>query len=73
MNNSVKRDQAKLEPLLVTVTEAATILSLSRSTIYQMLDKQELPSIKHGTARRIPMFALKAWIEGQLYGQQEAA
>ena len=32
-----------IEPLLVRVEEAARILSLSRSTIYQMLESGELP------------------------------
>ena len=44
-----------LEPILVRVEEAARILSLSRSTIYEMMDAGELPSVRRGTARRIPL------------------
>lgn len=51
-----------IEPLLVRVEEAARILALSRSTIYQMLDSGELPSIRRGTARRIPTAALREWV-----------
>jgi excisionase family DNA binding protein len=53
------------EPLLVRVEEAARLLSLSRSTIYEMMDRGELPSVRCGTARRIPMAALRAWVERQ--------
>src|SRR5436190_1760127 len=58
--------QAQLEPILVRVEEAARILSLSRSMIYQMLDRGELPSVRCGTARRIPLAALHAWVERQI-------
>ena len=56
----------QVEPLLVRVEEAARILSLSRSTIYEMLDRGELPSVRCGTARRIPLAALHTWVEQQL-------
>ncbi|NNJ12002.1 helix-turn-helix domain-containing protein [Chloroflexales bacterium ZM16-3] len=54
-----------VEPLLVRVEEAARILSLSRSTIYEMMDAGELPSVRRGTARRIPVDALRAWVARQ--------
>ena len=55
-----------MEPLLVRVEEAARLLSLSRSTIYEMLDRGELPSVRCGAARRIPLAALRAWVERQI-------
>jgi excisionase family DNA binding protein len=48
-----------VEPLLVRVEEAARILSLSRSTIYEMMDAGELPSVRRGSARRIPVVTPK--------------
>ncbi len=57
-----------VEPLLVRVEEAARILSLSRSTIYEMLDAGELPSVRRGAARRIPVAALRAWVAHQSTG-----
>ena len=53
----------KLEPLLVRVEEAARLLSLGRSTIYELMDSGELPSVRCGAARRIPVAALRTWIE----------
>lgn len=66
MSNVQEQGQSKrevsVEPLLVRVEEAARILSLSRSTVYQMLDAGELPSVRRGTARRIPVAALRDWV-----------
>ena len=59
------RPETAVEPLLVRVEEAARLLSLSRSTIYEMMDAGELPSVRRGSARRIPVAALRAWVAGQ--------
>lgn len=50
------------EPLLVRVEEAARMLSLSRSTIYEMMGAGDLPYVRHGMARRIPTAAIRAWV-----------
>ncbi|HEY3228825.1 MAG TPA: helix-turn-helix domain-containing protein [Roseiflexaceae bacterium] len=55
----------QIDPLLVRVEEAARLLSLSRSMIYALLNSGELPSVRCGTARRIPLAALQAWVKGQ--------
>jgi excisionase family DNA binding protein len=56
-------------PLLVRVEEAARILSLGRSTIYELLASGELPSVTIGTARRIPLTAIHNWVaERTKYG-----
>jgi excisionase family DNA binding protein len=59
------RQEQMVEPLLVRVEEAARILSLSRSTIYEMMDAGEIPSVRRGTARRIPVAALREWVARQ--------
>jgi excisionase family DNA binding protein len=51
-----------LQPLLLNIKEVAQLLSLGRSTVYELLNKGELPSIKCGTARRVPFAALMQWI-----------
>jgi excisionase family DNA binding protein len=38
---------------LIRVTEVAQHLSLSRSKIYQMMDRGELPYVKLGKSRRV--------------------
>lgn len=51
------------QPLLLRIDEAARLLGLGRSTVYEMLYKAELPYVKYGSARRIPYAALQAWID----------
>ena len=53
----------RLEPLQVDVIEAARLLRYSRAKIYEMLSSGELPSTRHGGSRRIPVTALRAWVE----------
>lgn len=67
----VERGQVIPEPLLLRVEEAARMLSLSRTTVYLLMESGELPSIKCGTARRIPRTALDAWIARQLESSDE--
>jgi excisionase family DNA binding protein len=55
--------QHALEPLQVDVLEAARLLRYSRAKIYEMLSRGELPSTRHGASRRIPVMALRAWVE----------
>ena len=45
-------------PLLLTPVEAAKRLSLAQSTLYQLLTRGEIESVKIGRCRRIPMDAL---------------
>lgn len=58
--------------LLVRVEEAAQMLSLGRSTVYELIASGELPSVTIGAARRIPMAALEQWVAQRTeagYGQ----
>jgi excisionase family DNA binding protein len=66
MTSEQPQEQPTIDPLLVRVDEAARLLSLSRSTIYEMMDAGELPSVRRGAARRIPVAALHAWIANQI-------
>jgi len=61
--------ESPIEPLLVRVEEAARMLSLSRSTIYEMLDAGELVSVRRGSARRVPVAALREWVARQAAAQ----
>ena len=53
--------------LLVTVEAAAQRLGLSRGTVYPLVLSGDIPSIKIGRARRIPVDELEAWIEPVSY------
>ena len=48
---------------LITVVEAAEIIGLSRSKVYELLADGHLPSIRIGRTRRIDVTDLDAFIE----------
>lgn len=52
---------AIVDQLLLTVPEAARLLSLSRSTVYELMKSGDLTSVKVGGARRIPLDSIQAF------------
>jgi len=50
----------------LTVKEVARRLAVGRTTVYELIARQELMAIKIGRARRIPESALERWIAQQL-------
>ena len=48
--------------LLVTVVEAAEVLRLSRSTVYELIYSGKLPSVKIGYSRRVRVVDLEAYV-----------
>jgi excisionase family DNA binding protein len=53
---------------LVPVSEAAEFLGVSRSLLYALMDRGELPFVKIGRCRRIPRRALLAFAAERLRG-----
>lgn len=62
----MKKRNSKNSKLLVTVGEAAELLSLGRSLTYQLVMMGEIPSLKVGRARRVPVSALERFVEERL-------
>lgn len=52
--------------LLLRVDEAATATGISRAKLFELIASGEVPSIKVGRSRRIPVDALRAWIAAQV-------
>jgi excisionase family DNA binding protein len=48
--------------LLLTVPEAAKALAISRSKLYELLASGAVDSIRIDGSRRVPLFALEAYI-----------
>jgi excisionase family DNA binding protein len=53
-----------MEKLLLTPEEAAKVLSIGRSKIYELMSCGQLASVRIGGSRRIPVDALNQFIEG---------
>lgn len=55
-----------IEPLAISVEECAEALSLSRAKVYLLMDREGLPSVRFGKARKVPMAELKAWLAARV-------
>jgi excisionase family DNA binding protein len=52
-----------MEKLLLTPEEAAELLGIGRSRLFDLMRKRERVSVRIGKCRRVPMTALKAYVE----------
>lgn len=53
------------ERLTLSVTEAASLLGVSRPTVYQLIRRADFPSFKVGARTLISRAGLEAWVERQ--------
>lgn len=51
------------EELLIPVEEAARRLAIGRTVAYSLIRSGELPSVKIGRSRRIPVSTLQQYVE----------
>lgn len=51
-----------MEKLLLTPEEAAEVLSIGRSKLYQLLAAGDLHSVTIGSSRRVPVEALRVFV-----------
>ncbi|SRR6266545_3904370 len=62
-----------VEKLVVTVPEAAALTSVGRSTGYALVASGEWPSITIGRSVRVPVEALRAWVERRMRATESAS
>ncbi|MDP9372883.1 MAG: helix-turn-helix domain-containing protein [Chloroflexota bacterium] len=62
-----------MEKLLLRVAEAAEIASVSRTKAYELIAAGSWPSVRVGTALRVPLADLKTWVEEQKSFAREGA
>lgn len=55
-------DAADRSLLLLRVDQAAGLINLGRSKVYEMIASGELPSVRIGRAVRVPRSGLEAWV-----------
>jgi prophage regulatory protein len=60
--------QNRVDRLLLRPTEAAEAIGIGRSKTYELLASGDLPSIRIGGCVRVPVEALRAWIERKSAG-----
>lgn len=59
--------------LTYSVTEAAEAIGVSRRTMYDLIHRQDFPTLKVGGRRLISKELLAEWVKAQAGGQKEAA
>lgn len=52
-----------MERILLKPLEAAVLLGIGRTRIYEMLACSEIPSIRIGRSVRVPVSALQRWVD----------
>ncbi|WP_250280144.1 helix-turn-helix domain-containing protein [Frankia sp. Cppng1_Ct_nod] len=52
-----------MNKLLLTATEAAAVLGVGRSTVYELMAAGQIESVRIGRARRIPRAVLVAYVD----------
>jgi excisionase family DNA binding protein len=52
-----------MDKLLLRPVEAAELIGVGRSKLYQLLACGDLPSIRIGSSVRVPLDKLREWIE----------
>jgi excisionase family DNA binding protein len=60
-----------MQPLLLTIPQVAKLLSLGRTKVYELIDREQLPVVRFGRAVRVSPAALQRWLE-QREGQSVA-
>jgi len=55
-----------MDPILVTVDQAAVMLSIGRSKAWELVSKGELPTVRIGRACRVPVSAIHDFTARQL-------
>ena len=52
-----------MDKLLLKISEAGEMIGVGRSRMYEMVYTGEIPSIRIGKSIRIPVDALRKWVE----------
>jgi excisionase family DNA binding protein len=52
----------RLEPLAVDIPEACRLTGLGRSKLYELLSAGDIPSVKIGKRRVVPVASLRQWL-----------
>jgi putative molybdopterin biosynthesis protein len=55
-----------MDPLVLRPEEAATVLRVSRSKVYELVATGVLPAVRIGNSVRIPTEQLRLWVEDQV-------
>jgi excisionase family DNA binding protein len=61
----------EMEKLLLKPLEAAKVLEIGRSLIYELIARREIPSVRLGRCLRVPTESLHKWLKEQENKRQD--
>ena len=59
---------ATVQPLLLTIPQVMQCLGLGRNKVYDLIQKEGLPTLRFGRAVRVSYKALQEWLEQREQG-----
>ena len=63
MNVFAQRNEPTIEPMLLTVRQAAKVLSISERTLFTLTQDGQIPAVRFGRSVRYDPADLRRWIE----------
>ena len=60
-----RKRQSTAKPLFLTVPDVAIVLGVCPATVYNLMNRKGLPSLRIGSMRRIEQASLQAWLKQQ--------
>jgi len=69
VENTFEEEVRRVERLLLTPAEAAHMLGLGKTKVFELMGSGALMSVQVGRARRIPRPAVEAFVDGLIRDQ----
>ena len=60
-----------MEKLLLKPSEAAQVLGIGRSLMYELIARREIPSVRLGRCLRVSKESIQKWIRDQEEGRKD--
>ncbi len=54
-----------IEPILLTIPDAARALAIGRTTLYELIGQRRIEAVHIGRCVRVPVEALRAFVEAE--------
>jgi len=69
IENKHRGTAAGVAPLLLTIPQAAVVLAVGRTTVYELIGAGDLEAVHIGRSTRVPAAALEDYVERQRRGR----
>ena len=69
VENKQRGTAAGVAPLLLTIPQAAAVLAIGRTTVYELIGAGDLEAVHIGRSARVPVAALEDYVERQRRGR----